>query len=113
MLAHNTTAIVARNDVWTGASASEPYECGWAREAIVWIRAMGAPAGDLRGIQARVQISPDGIRWFDEGGALALPAAEGEATFARVREFGNWLRVAAELPKGASLKVLVTITAKG
>jgi hypothetical protein len=113
MLAHSTTAIVARNDVWAGASASEPYECGWAREAIVWIRAMDAAEGDLRGVRARVQISPDGIRWLDEGGALALPTAEGEVTFTRVREFGNWLRVAADLPNLTSLKVLVTITAKG
>jgi hypothetical protein len=112
MLAHSTTAVLNRNELWRGEVASEPYECGWAREAIVWIRAM-AVEGDLRGVRARVQISPDGIRWLDEGGALALPAAEGEVTFARVREFGNWLRVAADLPKGASLKVLVTITAKG
>ena len=113
MLGHSTTAIVARHDVWTGASASEPYECGWAREAIVWVRAMATAEGDLRGVQARVQISPDGLRWLDAGAAFALPRAEGEIAFARVREFGNWLRVAADLPKGASLKVLVTITAKG
>ena len=47
MLAHSTTAIVARNDVWRGeGAASEPYECGWAREAIVWVRAM-AVEGEL------------------------------------------------------------------
>jgi hypothetical protein len=113
MLAHSTTAVLNRNEVWTGSAASEPYECGWAREAIVWIRAMAKAEGDLRGVQARVQISPDGLRWLDEGSAFALPAAEGEIAFARVREFGNWLRVAADLPQGASLKVLVTITAKG
>ncbi len=111
MLAHSTTAIVARNDVWTGTAASEPYECGWAREAIVWVRALGL-TGDLRGIHARIQISPDGLRWLDEGTALALPAAVDGVGFARVREFGNWLRVAVDLPKGASIKVLVTITVK-
>jgi len=111
MLAHSTTAIVARNDVWTGKAASEPYECGWAREAIVWVRAMGLE-GDLRGVHARIQISPDGLRWLDEGTALALPTAVDGIGFARVREFGNWLRVAVELPKGVSIKVLVTITVK-
>jgi hypothetical protein len=111
MLAHSTTAIVARNDLWRGEGASEPYECGWAREAIVWVRAMDL-SGDLRGVHARIQISPDGLRWFDEGTALALPTAVDGIGFARVREFGNWLRVAVELPKGVSIKVLVTITAK-
>ena len=112
MLAHSTTAIVARNDLWRGEGASEPYECGWAREAIVWIRAM-AVEGDLRGVHARIQISPDGMRWIDEGTRLALPTATDGIGHARVREFGNWLRVVADLPAGTSLKVLVTITAKG
>src|SRR5262245_16594881 len=113
MLAHRTTAIVARNDLWSGQSASEPYECGWAREAIVWIRAMDKPKGDVSKVKVRVQISPDGIRWLDEGTGFALPGAEGAVTWTKVREFGNWLRVVAQLPQGRSLKVLVTITAKG
>ena len=111
MLANSTTAIVARNDLWEGAGASEPYECGWAREAIVYVRALGL-TGDLRGVHARIQISPDGLRWLDEGTALAMPTAVDGIGFARVREFGNWLRVAVDLPKGASVKVLVTICAK-
>ena len=31
---------------------------------------------------------------------------------ARVRHFGNWLRIAADLPSGAELTVLVTIHVK-
>ena len=48
MLPHNATAVVARNETWTGKSASEPYECGWAREAIVFLRALDAPRNMAR-----------------------------------------------------------------
>ena len=34
MLPENLTAVVARNEIWTGDAATEPYEAGWAKEAI-------------------------------------------------------------------------------
>ena len=111
MLAHSTTAIVARNDLWRGEGASEPYECGWAREAIVWVRAM-AVEGDLRGVHARIQISPDGMRWIDEGTTFPLPTEQDGVTFARLSHFGNWLRIAADIPDG-EITVLVTFHLKG
>jgi len=112
MLAETHTAVVARNELWQGACATEPYEAGWAKEAIVWFRALaieGAPGT----VVARVQISPDGMRWVDEGARLVLPSRLEEVAFARVTQFGNWLRLAADLPDGATMKVLVTITLKG
>ena len=108
MLPESHTAIVARNVVWQGEVATEPYEVGWAREAIVFVRALGGTAQAT----ARVQISPDGMRWVDEGASFPLPSETGAITFARVREFGAWLRIAAELPAGQSMKVLVTISLK-
>lgn len=111
MLPHNVTAIVARNEEWRGPSATEPYECGWAREAIVFVRALkvsGLPAG----VPARVQVSPDGMRWLDEGGTLTLPTSVDQQAWARVERFGSWLRVAADIPAGASISVLVTLQLK-
>ena len=105
------SAIVARNEPWQGTAATEPYEVGWAREAIVFIRALDV-SGDSGNAAARVQLSPDGMRWVDEGTHFPLPARVDAVTFARVREFGNWLRVSAELPDGCVLKVLVTIALK-
>ena len=59
MLPENLTAVVARNESWTAESATEPYEAGWAREAIVFVRALKAPKGPLP--TARIEISADGM----------------------------------------------------
>jgi hypothetical protein len=111
MMRQCVTAVVSRNETWTGAAASEPYECGWAGEAIVWLRCLGAK-GKLAAARARVQISPDGMRWVDEGTRLKFPTKEGALTHARIAHFGNFLRVVANLPKGASAKILLTLTLK-
>ena len=84
------TAVVERNVVWHGEFASEPYEVGWAGEALFFVRSL---AGSGTGAAAAVQVSPDGMQWCDEGTALELPA-EGKISFCRVARFGGWLRVA-------------------
>jgi hypothetical protein len=38
-----------------------------------------------------------------EGTRFPLPAAEDQVTLAGVRHFGNWLRIAADLPDGSEL----------
>ena len=112
MLRESHTAVVGRNEVWEGSAASEPYEAGWALEAIVWLRVL-AVEGPTANVEARVQLSPDGIHWVDEGTRFAISAVKDGLTFARVSHFGNWLRVAANLPAGMKLKMLVSITVKG
>lgn len=110
MLPENLTAVVARNESWTGPSATEPYECGWAREAIVFVRALKAPKGRLP--KARIEISADGMHWVPEGSVFDLPAAQDAVTFQRVSHFGAFLRIATELPDGAEITVLVTLHLK-
>lgn len=115
------TAIVERNVSWEGSFSTEPYECGWAKEAIFFIRALdaaegaggtgnGAAPGEGPG-EARIQISPDGMRWIDEGSVFSLPGAADQATFCRVSHFGNWLRVAGNT-ETRKLRVLVTLHLK-
>ena len=111
MIRESHTAIVTRNVIWQGSVASEPYEVGWAGEAILFLRALDV-SGAAGGAAARVQISPDGMLWIDEGSKLTVPTATNGLAFVRVREFGNWLRLAAELPGGFSMKALVTISLK-
>jgi hypothetical protein len=106
MLRESQTAVVARNEHWAGAVATEPYEAGWASEAVVFIRALKDANGQPG--RARVEISPDGIRWVAEGTTFPLPVQEDEVTFGRVVNFGNWLRITADLPDGAKLTVVVT-----
>ena len=110
MLPENITAIVARNDKWSGSAASEPYEAGWAREAVIFVRALEAPVGPMP--IAQVEISPDGMNWMREGTTVQLPAEKDGLAAARVTGFGNWLRLAAEFEAGAEATVLVTLHLK-
>lgn len=110
MLPENFTAIVGRNERWANKAASEPYEAGWAREAIFFVRALKSPVGAAP--TARVEISPDGIRWLPSGVEMQMPNAKDAIAVARVRHFGNWLRVAADFENGAECTVLVTLHLK-
>jgi hypothetical protein len=101
------TAVVERDVFVTGAFAAEGYECGWASEAIFFVRVL---AGELSGVTARVEISPDGMRWCAEGSTLVMPGADGLA-FVRVGHFGNWLRLALDAG-GKSGKIILTLHLK-
>lgn len=126
MLRESQTAVIARNETWQGEIATEPYEAGWATEAVIFIRALAfrsgagewgtaaaAPGESLApGVAARVQLSADGMRWIDEGTVFKLPRDTVHDSFVRVGHFGNWLRVVAVLPDGLAMKALVTIHVK-
>ena len=112
MLRESQTAVVARNVLWEGAVKTEPYEAGWALEMVVFVRFLSL-AGPSEGLDAFVQISPDGIHWVDEGTRLPLPASAGPVAFARLAHFGQFVRLRADLPEGVSARVLVTLTGKG
>lgn len=109
MIRQTTTAVVERNQEFSGAFWSEPYECGWAAEAIFFVRKLSS-VGRVEGTAVRVQISPDGIVWCDEGTTFALTGQE--VDFCKVRHFGNFLRITGELPEGARMKVIVALCLK-
>jgi hypothetical protein len=109
MIRQNYTAVVERNTTFTGEFASEPYECGWASEAIFFIRKLET-GGQVAGTPLRVQISPDGMHWCDEGTQVVLTSAE--VDFVRVRRFGNWLRLAGTLVQGATLRAIIALSLK-
>ena len=111
MLPESITAIVARNERWTGAAASEPYEAGWAREVTIFVRALKAPEGEQP--LARVEISPDGMHWVHEGAEAPMPRVADAISVLRVRHFGNWLRVAADFGADSASAVLVAVHLKG
>lgn len=105
------TAVLARNETWEGPFATEPYEAAWASEAIFFLRAL-EPASLPGGAVARVQISPDGIHWCDEGTEIPLPSSSEEPTFAQVERFGGWLRLVGEVPPGGSVKIVAYLALK-
>jgi hypothetical protein len=110
MLPENITLVVARNECWSGPAATEPFEAGWAREAVIFVRALKEPKGERP--MARVEISPDGMRWMTEGTEVAMPSREDGIAVLRVKHFGNWLRVVADFSPGAECTVLVTVHLK-
>jgi hypothetical protein len=110
MLPESHTAIIARNETWRGSSASEGYEAGWAREAVIFVRALKPSIGPTCIVD--VEISPDGIHWISEGTSFEMPVDEGGIAVARIKRFGNWLRVRADLVDGAEATVLVTLHLK-
>ncbi len=109
MIRQSYTAVVERNVLWEGDFVTEPYECGWATEAILFVRRLESH-GTVMGTRLHVQISPDGMRWCDEGTALRL--TESEVDFCKVVHFGNWLRLRGELPEGAGMRAMVTLALK-
>lgn len=113
MLPQSHLLVLARNETWTGPGevATEPSEVGWAREAMVFVRALKPPVLP-RGGTLRVEVGPDGIHWADHGARVALPLAEGAMTMAQLDRFGGWLRLAGELAAGESITLLVSIHLK-
>ena len=104
------TAVVERGEPLAGEWATEPYEVGWATEALFFLRLLEAPPGAR--LTARVQLSPDGMRWVDEGTTLPEPAAPEGLAFARVREFGNWLRLAGTVSGPPAIRAIIYLTLK-
>ena len=83
-----TSILELRENISYGF-VTQPFECAWATEAIFFLH-IDEP-GDAR-LTGHVQISPDGIRWIDEGTELAA-TAERDGYFIRVNQFGGWLRL--------------------
>lgn len=110
MLLENHTAIITRNETWRGAAASEPYEAGWAREAVIFVRALKPAVGPVA--CGKIEISPDGMHWVSEGTIFDFPEQRDEVVAARVKHFGNWLRVRADLQDSAEATILVTMHLK-
>ena len=105
------TAVVARNELWSGVVATEPYEAAWASEATFFFRVLETVAvpADLK---LKVQISPDGIYWCDHGAELVINGDPEVPTAVTLDRFAGWLRVAGELPSGVALKALVYLVLK-
>ena len=110
-LRESYTQLVERNTVWSGDFASETCEAAWASEAIFFVRVLKT-FGGLGNITARIQISPDGMHWCDEGTSFTLPTEVDTVTFGRVSHFGGWLRIVGHIPETQALTVIVYLVLK-
>src|SRR5688572_23413208 len=90
------TALVIDRQPVHGELAPEPYEAGWAAEAIAFVYVDRVPDGREGGarptLSLRVEVSADGRRWIDDGGAFDPIAATGGYRL-KATHFGNWLRL--------------------
>ena len=90
---------------------THPYECGWANEAIFFIRVEDV-SGEDSVLNAEAQISADGITWTDEGTAFR-PIRKKGLSFIRLKHFGGWLRLNCSINgEGARFRLLVNIALK-
>ena len=90
---------------------THPYECGWATEAIFFIRVENLSGEDPL-LEAEAQISADGIIWVDEGTAFSPISAKG-LYYIRLRHFGGWLRLNCRISgAGARFRLLVNVALK-
>ncbi len=111
------SVVVERNTVLKGAFATEPYEVAWAREARWFVRLLELRGAGTR-VEARTQISPDGLHWCDlDEGSVDL-REPGLASWP-AREFGGWLRLRGVVSgddgpaEYAAAKVLIYLVLKG
>ena len=106
------TAVLARGELWQDEVATEPYEAAWAGEAVFFVRVTEVHGGAPLQAEGRVQISPDGMHWVDEGASLMIDARVDHLGFARCSHFGGWLRLRTSLPAGMAVKVVATLALK-
>ncbi len=113
------TAVITRGDLWEGSVQTEPYEAAWAGEAVFFVHVLevtrgedGGGSGNANAALARVQISPDGLHWVDEGAEMQIPARAQALSFARVTNFGGWLRLSVTVPAHTGFKVVATLALK-
>ena len=99
------TSVVELRQPFTGEVASEPYECGWADEAIFFIT-VEEEGAEFDKIDLEVQISADGIRWASEGTQAQLTGPG--LTACRVSHFGGWLRVSGNI-RGSEERAVLSV----
>lgn len=85
------TVVLDRFKDFSGTYATEPYECGWADEAIAYFTIHQLAQGAV--VKAKIQIAMDGIHWHDNGEVLQNLASEGYYLLKVAPNFGGWLRI--------------------
>jgi hypothetical protein len=100
------TVVLERLQVYTGDFETEPYETGWASEAMFFMRVHEIGGKNVE-LNSRVQVSVDGIEWLDEGTMFPVIDSKG-SNFVRVTHFGGWLRLVNEV-SGENPEIKLTI----
>ncbi len=90
---------------------THPYECGWANEAIFFVR-IERVSGENALLDAFAEISNDGVVWAREGTKFE-PMSEEGLYFVRLSHFGGWLRLNCTVSgQGAQFRLNVQLALK-
>ena len=91
---------------------TEPFEVGWADEAIFFVKIHEINADDAV-VSPIIQISADGIDWVDFESKMPIIHEKG-THYKSVRDFGGWLRLKCEISgRDPEIKVTVQLALKG
>ena len=103
------TSVLTRRVVIKGDYATQPYEAGWASEAVIFVQTEGAHPD----LALAAEISPDGIHWIRRGPTVTLADEDAIAELS-LKTFGNWLRltVTGATPT-ATARILIHVNGKG
>lgn len=104
-----TTVLDTFKDLSDGY-ATEPYEAAWASEAIFFVRTDEVRDG-AAALELKVEISPDGMAWVEEGGTITVDP-DAELAYVRVTHFGGWLRLRHARGPASSFKATVYLVLK-
>lgn len=104
------TVVLERFACFHEDFTTEPYETGWADEAMFFIRVHEIDK-DTK-IRSFAQISVDGLVWLDEGTRFQVIDKIGDY-FVKVKDFGGWLRLNNLVFGNSSCKVTIHLVLKG
>lgn len=90
MLGNSQIAVLERDTTFVEDFATEPFEAGWAGEALFFIHTLEHTGGAW---DVRLQISPDGRHWCDDPRISPVRITGASLTALRATEFGVWLRL--------------------
>jgi hypothetical protein len=85
----HTAAMLCRGRVDGGPVSLEPYEAGWASEALAFVHVHRIEGEGAR-LSVSLETSSDGLRWAPYSAPVEI-AAPGNYRF-ELQHFGNWLR---------------------
>ncbi len=105
------TVVLERMKFFSESFETEPYETGWASEAMFFIKVHEMSGENIK-LDAMTQISVDGLEWIDEG--TRFPTIEKPGSyFIKVTHFGGWLRLRNEISgENPSLKLTIHLVLK-
>jgi hypothetical protein len=105
------TAVLEQGNTYEGPFCTEPFEAGWAGEALWFVRVLDD--AEPQRITLTPQISPDGLVWMDAPGpALAIDLPDAGLHSAAQSNFGNWLRLRVDMAPGRPVKFLIYLALK-